>query len=106
MNQSEPEAPPSCETCEKYPCEAIQEASKTISSAVISDMLLVLLKEFTTKVGCASHPRAREWLNWDVIKELERCRAQEKFFPGETAEDAHRISTTYAIKLLKEGVPK
>lgn len=50
--------PQRCETCERFPCDAIKEASKTISSVVISEMLQSLLKDFTALVGCASHSSA------------------------------------------------
>jgi hypothetical protein len=63
-----------CETCEKYPCADIKAASATISSKIISDMIMVLLKEFTSKVGCTSHSsflNAEQWIA-DAVEELRK----------------------------------
>ena len=92
-----------CETCEKYPCADIKAASATISSKIISDMIMVLLKEFTSKVGCTSHSSLlnAEQRIADAVEELERrynCLGKDRDSYHEGLKDGY----DEAISLLRD----
>lgn len=60
-----------CRSCNLIPCPYIEELEQESDTAYfIFDQI--------EKVGCLSHPGAREWLMRDVVKELERLSELQK----------------------------
>jgi hypothetical protein len=59
---------------------------------------------FTQVTGCFLHPLAREYLNKDVIAEMERRSNADRtaYVPA----NVRKSTLEEAIKLLKEGVKK
>jgi len=69
---------------------------------------------FVGRIGCLSHPGAREYLMKDVIKELERLKHESyntPRFPSEMSklnyEEYRRyLAYTHAISLIRDGVSR
>jgi hypothetical protein len=99
------EHPCNCSTCPKYstalhpiyPADLHYCDGKRISEEHI---------QCTKRTGCLSHPQAREYLNKEVIEELElRRNFLEGLEPERGAENWTEMKTLEkVIKLLKEGV--
>jgi hypothetical protein len=64
--------------------------------------------EFTSIYGCLSHPQAREYLNREVIAELERLKEMVENVPHNLKEENYcrgrNFGIDIAIKLLKRDV--
>ena len=81
---------PTCQTCTLKPCPHFSEMVHENDTAYF-------IMDIIRKVGCLSHPGAREYLMKDVIEKLGRaiktCDVPDK-------EDAY----DYAIYLIRNGV--
>jgi hypothetical protein len=59
----------------------------------------ISIPEFIRRFGCMSNPKAREYLNADIIKELERMEAK-------TGSLSRAAAYGQAIALIRDGVKK
>ena len=72
-----PDTPPNCEDC---PNNIESVVLKGYRKCKITDLLLDKhgAIDHISKVGCLSHPSAREWLMRDVVEELEQFAESER----------------------------
>jgi len=89
---------PNCSTCIIKRCPMFSyDGGKPTDSSVHSQQRLAI-----EKVGCLSHPGAREYLMKDVIKELEH--SIEIAADTDFIEDNVKNGMRYAISLIRDGV--
>ena len=94
---------PSCETCTNVNRSRLKLCANTnYYCTVISDFISYDDESMIKKVGCASHPQAREWLMKDVIEELQR----QKTVCANYFSFNREAALEEAIALIKEGVKK
>ena len=90
---------PNCSTCTIKRCPMFSyDGGKPTDSSVHSQQRLAI-----EKVGCLSHPGAREYLMKDVIKELERL--SECNYGTDTGRKYAAVHVK-VISLIRDGVKK
>lgn len=101
--------PCSCGTCTNRETNANQDSFCKISGEELGGEFEF---ECTGRYGCLSHPQAREYLNKEVIEELEtrikRMGSHSQTMELEDKSTVRILQNAYVttIKLLKEGVQK
>ena len=91
---------PTCQTCTLKPCPHFSEMVHENDTAYF-------IMDIIRKVGCLSHPGAREYLMKDVIEELEE--RIDMFSKEAAAKDNYCLSyraagIAEAITLIRDGV--
>jgi hypothetical protein len=89
---------PNCRTCNLIPCPYIAELERE------SDTAFFIFDQIE-KVGCLSHPQAREYLIKDVVEDLEQQVFDIESF-AEDGDSARAEGIKQAIALIKEGVKR
>jgi hypothetical protein len=101
---------PYCGNCTNDSCDLSNKSLEEAQKFRILDVGRIMMMRCTTeRYGCASHPRARQYLNKDVIEELERLNSEADAlgyteFPQSGL--SHSINYEDMVKLLKECIPK
>ena len=91
---------PCCENCPDVKCHYNPQSGWSEKS--VDDDMREMWRH-TNQKGCLSHPRAREYLNKDVIEELKRRSGQAEVIPGR---GLYIMGCVEAIELMKKGVGK
>lgn len=90
-----------CETCPEYS----ERAHPCIEDAIVrfcgDNRTQLETKAITARVGCLSHPKAREYLNGDVIGELERMKDDQSRWATEAHFVGARTAYKRALALLR-----
>lgn len=96
------ENPCNCETCDnksRWYCPKWDGKINREREDISLWKMDLTVRNFTKVHGCLSHPKAREYLNKEVIEELERLK--------ETTVPTKQIMTfDEVINLLKEGITR